>query len=335
MSNGSKSSNNEVRRFCSVSMDVVPYTPSFSIVDYRNNYLFSQDLHKILEFYNGFENRDQLIRWFNSKPKGFIKIHEINGEKDVIVVIPTSNFSGEDAANTRDRIFNGMHLIFVESGEPQDPYFNYATSLNEGIRVAMKYDPKWIILSKDNMEKEDDSKQLIKAIKDVERVNPECEYLLAKPAYDYISVNASIVKPRISRKLINYCLPKKSYVRKGFEILNLFKVHLDIKYNFEIRDFIFYKRILDYKCYVSFGIFKKDLLIKSFELFGNYVPFGEDEQISIAASLFVKKPAYIEYRIKPSKGKVLGVGNERYLRGIILSRILMSEYLDKVSKEFS
>ena len=42
----------------------------FSLVDYRNNLFTSNDPKKILEFYNGFENIDQLIQWMRERPKG-------------------------------------------------------------------------------------------------------------------------------------------------------------------------------------------------------------------------------------------------------------------------
>ena len=66
----------------------------FSLVDYRNNYFTSDDPNKIIEFYNGFENRDQLIQWMRERPKGSATIHEVEGDKDIIVVIPTADFSG-------------------------------------------------------------------------------------------------------------------------------------------------------------------------------------------------------------------------------------------------
>ena len=43
---------------------------TFSLVDYRNNYFTSNDPDKIIEFYNSFENRDQLIQWMKERAKG-------------------------------------------------------------------------------------------------------------------------------------------------------------------------------------------------------------------------------------------------------------------------
>ena len=135
--------------------------PFFSLVDYRNNYFTSDDPNKIIEFYNGFENRDQLIQWMRERPKGIANIHEFEGDKDIIVVIPTADFDGKYARECRDNIFKGLHIIFVESGEVPDPYFNYAHNCNVGISKAMKYNPKWIILSNDDISLEIFGDQLI------------------------------------------------------------------------------------------------------------------------------------------------------------------------------
>ena len=89
----------------------------FSLVDYRNNYFTSDDPNEIIEFYNGFENRDQLIRWMKERPKGVANVHEVEGYKDIIVVIPTADFNGKYAKECRENIFKGLHMVFVESGE--------------------------------------------------------------------------------------------------------------------------------------------------------------------------------------------------------------------------
>ena len=123
----------------------------FSLVDYRNNYFTSDDPDKIIEFYNGFENRDQLIQWMKERPKGVANIREIDGDKDIIVVIPTADFNGKYAMECRENIFRGLHIIFVESAEIPDPYFNGAHNVNVGIKKALEYNPKWIVFSNDDM----------------------------------------------------------------------------------------------------------------------------------------------------------------------------------------
>ena len=124
----------------------------FSLIDYRNNFFNSDNLDKIIKFYNGFENRDQLIQWMKERPKGAAYIHEIEGDKDIIVVIPTADFNGKYARECRENIFKGLHIVFVESGGRGDFYFNYAHNCNVGIKKAMEYKPKWVVVSNDDME---------------------------------------------------------------------------------------------------------------------------------------------------------------------------------------
>ncbi|MEM3860085.1 MAG: hypothetical protein QW478_11905 [Candidatus Micrarchaeaceae archaeon] len=80
------------------------------------------------------------------RPKGRAEIIEVEGDKEIIVVIPTADFNGKYAKECRENIFKGLHIIFVESGFPKDPYFNYAHNCNVGIKKAMEYNPKWIVV---------------------------------------------------------------------------------------------------------------------------------------------------------------------------------------------
>lgn len=63
------------RLYCPV--EYLQEEPFFSLVDYRNNYFTSNDPNKAIEFYNGFENRDQLVHWMMERPRGVATIHEV------------------------------------------------------------------------------------------------------------------------------------------------------------------------------------------------------------------------------------------------------------------
>lgn len=136
----------------------------FSLVDYRNNYFTSNEPRRIIEFYDGFKNRYQLIQWMRERPKGITNIHEVDGNKEITVVIPTADFHGKFAKNCRENIFKGLQIIFVESGEIPDPYFNYAHNVNVGLQYALKHSPKWIIISNDDMFKMDEVSILWKCL---------------------------------------------------------------------------------------------------------------------------------------------------------------------------
>ena len=157
----------------------------FSLVDYRNNYFTSDDPDKIIEFYNGFKNRDQLIQWMRERPKGVANIHEVEGEKDIIVVIPTADFYGKYAKECRDNIFKGLHMVFVESGEAPDPYFNYAHNCNIGIMKAMEHNPKWIVISNDDMYKLDDIHKLVHNLS--EHRNADIVYVTKSHHHSHVS----------------------------------------------------------------------------------------------------------------------------------------------------
>ena len=171
----------EIRLFCPLNQNMSELF--FSLVDYRNNYFTSDDPDKIIEFYNGFENRDQLIQWMRERPKGVANVHEVEGDKDIIVVIPTADLNGKYAKECRDNIFKGLHIIFVESGEVPDPYFNYAHNVNIGVRNAMAYIPKWIVISNDDMRKIDDPRILKNGLM---KFNPnEVDVLFTKESPDH------------------------------------------------------------------------------------------------------------------------------------------------------
>jgi hypothetical protein len=115
---------------------------------------------------------------------------EFNGdEDDVIVVIPTTNVNGKFAVNCREDIFKGMHIIFVESGEGNF-YFNYAHNCNEGLRRAIEYEPRWIVLSNDDMFKIDPPEFLINELK---RIDDSFKIIFTGVS-EYHSFNACIVK---------------------------------------------------------------------------------------------------------------------------------------------
>ncbi|WP_077076265.1 hypothetical protein [Cuniculiplasma divulgatum] len=94
------------------------------------------------------------------RPKGFSTIHEVEREKDIVVVIPTADFNGKFAIDCRESIFKGLHIIFVESSGRGDFYFSIAHNFNIGIKKAMKYNPKWVVVSNDDMHKIDDLNKL-------------------------------------------------------------------------------------------------------------------------------------------------------------------------------
>ena len=113
------------------------------------------------------------------RPKGVANIHEVEGNKDIIVIIPTADYNGKYAKECSDNVFKGLHIVFVESGV-NDFYFNYAHNCNVVIKRAMDYNPKWVIVSNDDMYKIDDISVLQKQLESIN--NKKIDTVFTKPS---------------------------------------------------------------------------------------------------------------------------------------------------------
>ena len=118
----------------------------------------------MVEFYNCFQNGEELIKWMKERPKGNCKIREIDGYKEIIIVIPTVDTDAKFARNCQESIFKGLHIIFMESGH-NNFYFNFAHNCNLGLRKAMECNPKWVVVSNNDMYKIDAVSVLIDNLK--------------------------------------------------------------------------------------------------------------------------------------------------------------------------
>ena len=47
------------------------------------------------------------------KPKGVLIVDEVEGDKEIIVIIPTADFDVKYAIECRDNIFKGLYIAFV------------------------------------------------------------------------------------------------------------------------------------------------------------------------------------------------------------------------------
>ena len=302
----------------------------FSLVDYHNNYFTSNDPNKIIEFYNSFQNRDQLIQWMKERPKGVANIYEVAGDKDIIVVIPTADFNGKYAKECKENIFNGLHIIFVESGGRGDFYFNIAHNINVGIRKAMEYNPKWVVVSGDDMIKVDEPEVLISQLKNIDNESFGMPYIEPPNAYsskiEYICEKRkfAIAFDKLINKLKtqNFCANitefkgRYSIIEGPPYLCNNVKCKL-----FRIYARLAYRRIRKYRDFVSFGIFStkmiKELLEKYVNLFDdNFVNACEDWDLSIRISMLRYREVPIKFRIGIMIGKTLGTGTERMLRNV-------------------
>ena len=121
--------------------------------DYEFNDLYtSKRIDELLKFYEQFDSAEALVRWMRNRPSENMRIYEQVGSKNIIIVIPTPDADGAHAAFCKG-FYAGFHIIFVESN---GRYFNFARSCNLGIKLALKYNPDWIIISNDDVKKIDE-----------------------------------------------------------------------------------------------------------------------------------------------------------------------------------
>jgi hypothetical protein len=307
--------------------------PFVSLADYRNNYFTSDDPYKIIEFYNGFENRDQLIQWMKERPKGVANIHEVDGDRDIIVVIPTADFNGKYAKECRENIFKGLHIVFVESGEIPDPYFNGAHNVNIGIKKAMEYNPKWVVFSNDDMIKMDS----VNILKDQLMVldNKEYDVVFTKPS-NYHSSWMKISR-RNSFYNIYYSIANKQYSRFSIGTFEKFR----IKYFMSPITGKFSKLFkigYEYLEIQDFGIYSSRWISENGEQVYDetFINGAEDTDLSLKFSFNKERIAIIDYKIGDLIGSTIKNGSERALRSIAGMTYLNYKWtltLDRVEKE--
>ena len=296
----------------------------FSLVDYRNDYFTSDDPNKIVEFYNGFDNREELIKWMRERPKGSSNIHEIEGEKDIVVVIPTADFDGKYAIDCRESIFKGLHIIFVESGGRGDFYFNFAHNLNIGIKKAMEHNPKWVVFSSDDMLKIDDVHVLQEELL---RLDPKkYDIVFTKPSR-YHSSPEKISEPNILYYI--YMIVKHDYGRYILKIHKKFGVRYLMSPVSGMLSRPFkkghqYLEIQDFGIYSSVWISGLDGSVYD----ETFINAAEDTDLSLRISLGNLRIKIIDYNIGDLIGTFLGTGIQRRLR-TISSRIYLNWKWDK------
>ena len=308
----------------------------FSLVDYRNNLFTSNEPEKILEFYNGFDNRDQLIQWMKERPKGVSYIHEVEGNKDIIVVIPTADFNGKYAKECRDNIFKGLHMIFVESGGKDDIYFNYAHNCNVGIKRAMEYSPKWVVVSNDDMIKIDDVSKLREELDSVENN----AYLIWTDESTYHSYILSIRENNLIGKAISHLSSAFLKVKADSYYANTFYIRKKFSINYFAltkRNGLIYRssnKIRDVRITSSFSILSYLPLEKlQCNVFDEaYINGYEDIDLSLTFADVKSDHKPIKYHIDDMVGSTLGLNLQRTYRDFVNTVYFNHKISEKILK---
>ncbi|MCL5873788.1 MAG: hypothetical protein M1161_00380 [Candidatus Thermoplasmatota archaeon] len=278
----------------------------------RDRLFTSEDPSKIRSFYDTFHSREDIIEWMRERPKGRAEIKEVEGNKETIVVIPTANYEGRFSRECRENIFKGIHTIFVESGSPRDPYFNYSHSCNVGIKRALQYNPKWIVVSNDDMEKVDDVEVLTAELrkKDPEKLNS----LFTKPTiYHSFPICIGVPRAIIGRTAeYIYLLSRRNMNTGIFLATKKISKKFGAKWVFasrqELLKKVFYKET---RCFIltsAFSIFS-GRWVKSVngEVFDEaYINGVEDWELSLHICNERNSIDFIEYRIGDLIGSTVG-----------------------------
>jgi len=290
----------------------------FTLMDYLNNLFMSNNPKDILRFYDFFENRDQLIKWMMERPKGNYRIVEFNSdENDIIVVIPTIDVNGKFAKTCREEIFKGLHIIFVESGIG-NYYFNYAHNCNAGIKKALEYNPKWIILSNDDIYKIDDVEILKNELRKLNHEN--IDVVLLDPPKKLI-----IGKPTIIRTILYFIYNKnlrnkiriEKYFKKKFKLNNYYTI-----IGGDGLDVILFKYLYTFLPVGYYGylfIFSSKMLKNySANLFDEtYINGSEDADLNFNFGMQKFSRGFIKFKIGYLKGTNLGkYGSVRSIREV-------------------
>ncbi|MEM0133858.1 MAG: hypothetical protein QXU18_01325 [Thermoplasmatales archaeon] len=314
--------------------DMLDRSLFFSTMHIRNELYESRDINKILEFYKSFKKDLELIDWMRARPYGNSKIWTFDGDRDVVVVIPTIDHSLKYPQSCLNDIFKGMTVIFVESGK--NLYFNFAHNVNIGIMHALKLQPKWIVVSNDDMYRIDEPGKLKEELIKLS----QSEVDLAIPDngdVGYISKYRYIVKalfPLVSR------FKPFIGVEKEFSIKYRFYLR-ERKIMKKLENVLFIKKIYPIKFLGSFFALNSNYCNKvQGKVFDEtYINGFEDIDLVIRSLFESIKVQQIGYKIGDLGGQSLGRGKIRSNYKGVLNRVYFnfkySEFISNIKNSDS
>jgi hypothetical protein len=279
-----------------------------------NELFISDSIEEIMEFYSNFQNIEQLIQWMRERPRGRAEIYEIEGNEDIIVVIPTADFDGKFAKHCREEVFEGLHMIFVESGR-DDPHFNYAHNVNTGLKTALEHKPKWIIVSNDDIYRIDPIKLLVDQLSAIDPVQTTAVSITTSQHH---FVPSMLSTQRIVRRLLfNILSFKRSfYFRKLLEMKYQINYHAAARNNLFGR--LFFKKGYRFVQFTNFCIFSAEYVrTMNGEILDEvFINGAEDIDLSLRISRNPNKFKHIDFELGDYVGGTLGSSQSRKIRDI-------------------
>ena len=209
----------------------------------------------------------------------------------------------------------------MESGSPNDPYFNYAHNCNNGIKIALKYNPKWIVISNDDMIEVDDVDMLRRELMDL----PDDVYFsFARQGWQMV-VDWNLGKVNFLGRISFLLTPRRGkllYLAKILELRQKFEIeYVLVRSKFTMTRWfeILYSKTKE--SFTNSGFFNviRSTYIRNLagplfdETFINGI---EDIDLYFRISRNKIKTADINYRIENLIGKSLGSGIKRSIKEI-------------------
>ena len=271
-------------------------------LDELNRLFTSKNVEDVIKFYDHFDTAEQLIEWMKNRPTASMKIYEVEGEKDIVVVIPTANHEGEFAKNCANNIFKGQQIIFVESN---GPFFNYARSCNYGLNYALKYNPKWVVLSGHDVSKIDSLDKL----KDLLRLK-NSDLVIIDPAYGH-SFLTSISKSTLLADIYRRLKDKRLHRLVGKFGIKYFTPTMKFPKN------IVYRPMEKFLSFTNFAIFNP-MLIRSYnKIFDSiFINGSEDIYFCYILHKLNRKVTVLDWKLGDVNYSTLGTGKLRVLRSL-------------------
>ena len=285
-------------------------------VDELNRLYNSNNPNDIIKFYGNFNTPEELIGWSRSRPHGRAKIYTVKGDTDIVVVIPTADRHGKYAKNCEKEIFKGQQIVFVESGGRDDPYFNYARNCNIGLRYALRYKPKWIILSNDDVYKIDDLSVLKNSLYKINSSKFQVVYTQHKPDY-YHSFPIELVKRNFRSRIFKTIFYKnQNEIEKLLDKYNIKYIISGAKNPLKrlIRRIVYFPAILKFRNVGDFTIFSTNFIKeRNGKLFDEgFISDLEDAYLSMGLT----KTTILRFIIGSHVGNILGRGEKRGLKDV-------------------
>ena len=278
-----------------------------------NELLMSHNPDDILEFYTNFRNQDELVQWMKRRPNGPAETYDVRGTGEIVVVIPTKSHKSSNSEKCANTIFKGLHIIFVESGD-DSRLFNYARNCNLGIKAALEFEPKWIVVSNDDMDMLDSPEILIKSLAKFDGKYTNISAVYAGES-SYHSYPIFLGYQNFLRQLYFFLRNKES--RTQIELERKFAVDIVVQNFGKLQQHLF-KTYTTVRNMGDFCIFSSDYIKQKGGKLFDEVYINEFEEVDLSYSLKISGSNILQipYRIGDKIGTSLGRANVRRYRAI-------------------